>query len=75
MTDIKYKDDNGWNTYQNMVGIRMTIRKMRLDMEKEKDEITYKISIPTIIEVSEDFVYSPTDEDIVGCSRFELGCI
>jgi len=20
MTDIKYKDDNGWNTYQNMVG-------------------------------------------------------
>lgn len=85
MTEIKYKDDNGWMTYQDMTGIKMSIRKMRLEQEglndfKEALEFFSQVfsvqTMPSINLELEGELHIPSIEDLLGVnSKYELGQI
>lgn len=79
MTEIRYKDEDGWMTYQDMTGIKISIRNMRLEEEgldefKEALNMFNKFfSLQTIPDKELNF---PSIEDLLGIgSKYELGQI
>lgn len=68
MTIIKYKDEDGWMTYQDMIGIKISIRKMRLEEEEFNKFERY------VNEFNQ--IFQPNITDLLGInSKYELGQI
>lgn len=79
MTIIKYKDEDGWMTYQDMTGIKISIRNMRLEEEglDEFKEVLNMFNQFFSLQVMPDKELNfPSIEDLLGInSKYELGQI
>lgn len=79
MTIIKYKDEDGWMTFQDMTGIKISIRNMRLEEEglDEFKEVLNMFNQFFSLQVMPDKELNfPSIKDLLGInSKYELGQI